>query len=52
MQALYAGDIIGNDPDQLLNTIIKTDFNANKNNYNFAEQLFYRTVIIRNSWMT
>jgi N utilization substance protein B len=44
MQALYAGDISGNDSDQLLNTIIRPEFDADKTNYEFAENLFYRTV--------
>jgi N utilization substance protein B len=44
MQALYAEDISRSDPHQLLNTIIKPEFNDDKANFEFAEKLFYWTI--------
>ncbi|MBN2731967.1 MAG: transcription antitermination factor NusB [Balneolaceae bacterium] len=44
VQALYAEEISKNDWGQILSTIITPKFKKNKQNYKFAERLFFETL--------
>lgn len=44
VQALYAEEISKNDWGQIVSAIIKPKFKSNKQNYKFAERLFFETL--------
>lgn len=44
IQALYAEEMSNNEWGQIVSTIIKPKFTSNKQNYKFAERLFFETL--------
>lgn len=44
IKALFAEELGGNDPDYILNSVIKPKFKDDESNYPFTKKLFYRTL--------